>query len=76
MSKSYKKTPIFGITTAPSEKQNKRLANRKLRRLTNVELRRGSLEDELILPEIRDVSNVWDWDKDGKAYRPEGDTRK
>jgi hypothetical protein len=32
MSRSYRKTPIRGITTADSEKRDKQLANRRLRR--------------------------------------------
>ena len=68
MSRSKRKTPITGITTASSEKKEKRLANRKLRRVTNEMIRRGSLEDDLILPEIRDVSNVWLMEKDGKMW--------
>jgi len=76
MSRSRKKTPIFGITTASSEKRDKRLANRKLRRLTTTELRCSLLDEDLILPEIRDVSNVYNFDKDGKGYRPGQNRRK
>lgn len=32
MSRSYKKTPIFGVTTARSNKKSKKLFNRKVRR--------------------------------------------
>lgn len=71
MSRSRKKHPFYGMTTASSEKQDKRLANRKLRRLTTTELRCSSLEEDLILPEIRDVSNVYNFQKDGKCYRPD-----
>jgi len=66
MSRSRLKRPFIPITTASSEKNDKRLANRKLRRLTTLKLRRGSLDDDLILPEIRDVSNVYLFSKDGK----------
>jgi hypothetical protein len=76
MSRSRKKTPIFGITTASSEKRDKRLANRKLRRLTTTELRCSLYDDDLILPEIRDVSNVYNFEKDGKGYRPDQNLRK
>lgn len=66
MSRSRRKTPIKGIG-ASSDKEDKRLANRKLRRVTHTLLRCTSLEDDdLILPEIRDVSDVWDMGKDGK----------
>lgn len=58
MSRSRRKTPICGITTARSEKDDKRRANRKLRRLT-----RTDPEKNLVM---RDVSDVWSFAKDGK----------
>ena len=67
MSRSRKKTPITGITTARSEKQDKRLANRKLRRKTRQVLRCQDL-DGWVLPVLREVSNVWCMDKDGKFW--------
>ena len=65
MSRSKRKTPIFGMTTAESEKQDKRKANRLLRRLSRAMLGQG----EELLPVIREVSSVWAFDKDGKRYR-------
>ncbi len=41
MSKSYRKHPFSPITTAVSEKQDKRLANRKLRRIARECLKQG-----------------------------------
>lgn len=67
MSRSRKKTSITGITTARSEKQDKRLANRKLRRKTKQALRYRDL-DEWVLPVLREVSNVWGMAKDGKFW--------
>ncbi len=67
MSRSKKKTKIHGITTAKSEKENKRDANRKLRRIVKQKVNSGKTE----LPELREVSNVWSFDKDGKRYNPE-----
>lgn len=64
MSRSRKKTPVSGITTARSEKQDKRLANRRLRRATNAKLASGA--DSSLLPVANDVGNVWCFDKDGK----------
>ncbi len=66
MSRSRKKTKIHGITIASSEKENKRGANRKFRRLTRQKIK----SDDPVLPEMREVSNVWDFDKDGKRYNP------
>ena len=64
MSRSYRRTPIFGITTSRSEKQDKALANRRLRR--KVKSRLGTGDEEM--PLLREVSDVWSFDKDGKAY--------
>ena len=64
MARSYRRTPIFGITTARSEKQDKKLANRRLRRKVKTCLANGDEQ----LPLLREVSNVWSFDKDGKAY--------
>ena len=63
MSRSRRKTPICGITTAESEKQDKRIANRRLRRKVRAAL---AVEPEGVLPALREVSSVWTFDKDGK----------
>jgi hypothetical protein len=65
MSRSFQKTPITGVTTCESEKQDKREANRKLRRKTKLQVKAGS---EMILA-LREVSDVWSMGKDGKSYR-------
>ena len=49
---------------ARSEKKDKRLANRALRRAVSQAIQ----EDKEIIPEIKDVSNEWSFDKDGKSY--------
>ncbi|MGG6230487.1 hypothetical protein [Tenacibaculum sp. SDUM215027] len=67
MSRSKKKTKIHGNTTAKSEKENKQDANRKLRRIVKQKVNSGKTE----LPELREVSNVWSFDKDGKRYNSE-----
>jgi hypothetical protein len=71
MSRSRRKTPITGHTTAASEKRDKRLANRRLRKRVRQRLAyldHEDLEDE-ILPEMRDVSDAeWDFAKDGKMW--------
>jgi hypothetical protein len=63
MSRSRRKTPIRGITTAQSEKQDKRIANRRLRRRVRSALR---VDPDAPLPLLREVSNPWRMDKDGK----------
>jgi hypothetical protein len=64
MSRSLRRNPFIGTTTTGSEKQEKRSANRHLRR----EVRRkiGGDSDDLELPSLREVSNVWSMSKDGK----------
>jgi hypothetical protein len=64
MSRSRKKTPIHGITTARSEKQDKRHANRALRARARSSMAHG---DE-VAPALREVSDVWCMDKDGKVW--------
>lgn len=67
MSRSEKKTKIRGITSAKSEKENKQDANRKYRRIVKQKVK----SNESDLPEIKEVSNVWSFDKDGKRYDSE-----
>lgn len=64
MSRSRKKTPIRGITSASSEKDDKRMANRLFRRTTKVQIKKG----ESPFVDKNEVSNVWSFDKDGKIF--------
>jgi hypothetical protein len=73
MSKSRRKTPIFGHTTTRSEKKDKRIANRMFRRITNSKIRIGLFEE---LPyDMDEIFNVWEMSKDGKSYWIEGKTK-
>lgn len=63
MSRSRKKTPITG-NCGGSEKRDKRWANRSLRRQFKIALK----QEKEILPLLRDVSNVYTFNKDGKHY--------
>lgn len=74
MGKSYRKTPIVG-NASDSEKMDKRKANRQLRKAVKDMLYKSRLLQEEILidvmerlPKLREVSNVWDFEKDGKHY--------
>jgi hypothetical protein len=67
VSRSKRKTPITGITTAESEKRDKRIANKNLRRVAKTIIQQKD-SDELTLPILREVSNVWDMKKEGKQY--------
>ncbi len=62
MSRSFKKTPIVGITACKSEKQDKRDANRKHRRISKQKITFSSAP----LPLMKEVSNIWGFGKDGK----------
>jgi len=53
VSRSYRHTPIMGIACGASDKYDKRLANRRLRRRVADALRRGG-----IFPLMREVSNL------------------
>ena len=66
MSRSTRKSPKIGITTATSEKLGKRLANRANRRLNN-QIMAKSADDANIKP-IRETSKIWAMDKDGKQH--------
>ena len=65
MSRSYKHTPIIGNVGARSESDDKRMANRRLRRITRALLHRGEYHS---LPTLREVSDVYAFAKDGKQY--------
>ncbi|QDV18221.1 hypothetical protein Pan153_28780 [Gimesia panareensis] len=64
MSRSRKKSPFMPITTARSEKEDKMLANRRHRRINKRLLNQTHDQDALL--ELRVLSNVWGFDKDGK----------
>lgn len=69
MSRSHKKTPIHGITTCKSDKPWKTQAHRRLRRQVKAALANGETE---LFPTLREVSNVWEFGKDGKMmWTPE-----
>lgn len=68
MSRSRRKTSIRGRTTANSEKLDRQKSNRKLRRLVKERMKKR----EEVLPVLREISDVWDFKKDGKGYDPHG----
>ena len=63
MSRSRRKEPFSGIAYADSEKKDKRIANRAERRINK---RLLADDDNNILKKKREVSNIWDFSKDGK----------
>lgn len=63
MSRSYRRTPICGWSCAESEKRDKQLANRRLRRLV-----KGALATGGMIPEMHEVSQRCVFAKDGKQW--------
>jgi hypothetical protein len=82
MSRSFKKHPIIGNSCAESEKKDKVRAHKKFRRKSKVKVNKidtntllhGDFwddEPEVVLPEkLEEVSNVYNFAKDGKQYFP------
>lgn len=64
MSRSFKHTTISGITTATSEKRDKQLANRRFRRISRY---RVKIDAEPLI-DLDEISDIWDFQKDGKRY--------
>lgn len=63
MSRSRRKRPFHGISSSDSDKQDKRMANRRLRRKVRAVL---PVQPDGILPALREVSTVWGFAKDEK----------
>lgn len=68
MSRSKKKTPIHGMTTATSEAQDKDLWHRAYRR---GERQRVRLDSDPLPSDENEYSSTWKMDKDGKVYIPD-----
>jgi hypothetical protein len=66
MSRSRKKTPIGGITSATSEKAEKLANHRRERR--RIRQRLATEPEADVLPHTRELSNPWAMAKDGKYY--------
>lgn len=54
------------MTNAASEKCDKRLYNRRYRRVCKMFL--GKFDEDTCFPILREYSNVWAMDKDGKQW--------
>ena len=66
MSRSKRKHSIASVTTATSEKDDKRHANRALRKATRQTL--GTVSDGSVFPVVREASDTWSMAKDGKQF--------
>lgn len=69
MSRSYRHTPICGWCSCNSEKRDKVIYHHKtrvrIRQLIHHALYHGDI-DSIWLPKPQEVSNVFNWGKDGK----------
>ena len=69
MSRSYKKTPIFGnCAKRTSEKGDKKAWHKRFRRATKIEINVAIDIENLYISDYRALSNAWGFAKDGKAY--------
>lgn len=71
MSRSYRKTTIFGYTTARSEKEDKKIWHGiyRARSKSNIEKAiKLDLLDDIVNPLEEEVFNVYSLSKDGKHY--------
>jgi hypothetical protein len=66
MSRSYRHSPFKG-NGANSDKPGKIQANRTLRFAVRQAINSCRDWDNLVVPLLREVSNVWDFPKDGKG---------
>lgn len=74
MSRSRRKTPIFGHTTAASDHPWKRRVARRLRHRVKQHLEQF-LECDRFPGRPWDLDSCWSSEKDGKNYCPEIDPR-
>lgn len=73
MSRSRKHSPHLPISHSESEKSDKVLASKRLRRISKVALAK---DPEAVLPIPREVfDRAWEGSKDGRVYRPHCDPR-
>lgn len=64
MTRSRKKTPLQGNTTATTEKEDKKINHRRIRRAVTQAI--GIAPEAELLPHEKELSNPWLMDKDGK----------
>ena len=68
MSRSLRKTPIFGHTTARSEADDKRLWHKRWRARERDQLAKVGADTDHVAVYRNAVSSTWDMAKDGKAW--------
>lgn len=70
MSRSQKKTPIFGIAGGKSERADKKIWHGRLRALERSALASSTDLDDHMATTEREASNPWTFAKDGKSFWP------
>jgi hypothetical protein len=68
MSRSHRKTPIFGHTTAHSKADDKRLWYKRWRSRQRDQLAAAAPETEIVPIHRHAVSSTWAMAKDGKSW--------
>lgn len=75
MTRSRRKTPIFGFTSCDSEKQDKKIWHGRMRAHERDALAKSDFEAHLTTRKEQ-VSDTWNMDKDGRYYWPIKDQEK
>ena len=70
MSRSKKKHNISGVTTAPSERDDKNIWHKIFRRKNKALLNNTDEVDETVFLTENEIIDPWQMDKDGKAFNP------
>jgi len=73
MSRSLRKNPIHGITTARSEADDKRIWHGRWRSTERDKLLKLNETEDYLTTHKNDVSNPWAMNKDGKSWRSVSD---
>lgn len=68
MSRSRRKTPIFGNSMASSEAKDKRIWHKRWRSRQRDQLAQANKETDILGINQNEVSSTWDMLKDGKSW--------
>ena len=68
MSNSIRHTPISTLHRCKGQNYDKRIANRRFRRLEHMAVMLTSVNFDAAPQRLAEVSNVWDFVGDGKTY--------
>lgn len=68
MSRSYRKTKVFGMTCASSDKQGKKISSRIHRSVERQILKTCDISETPDFPTGKTLYNNWNFPKDGKHY--------